>query len=129
MDARLVIGKVLEEFAVIQAKYKLLENHSPLLGNDNSSKLVPGYDPGHNLGTGNQEPHRDLSEMGLPDQVKASAYVINPLADLSSLEKEQQEQSSALLKKYRCIFAEDDFGLGCAAGVTHHIDTGKNKPI
>ncbi|KAJ9052598.1 hypothetical protein DSO57_1032614 [Entomophthora muscae] len=57
-DAHLVIRKVLEEFAVIQAKYKLLENHSPLLVNDNSSKPVPGYDPGHNLENGNQEPQR-----------------------------------------------------------------------
>ncbi|KAJ9067774.1 hypothetical protein DSO57_1035802 [Entomophthora muscae] len=57
-DARLAIEKVLEEFAVMQDKYKLLENHSPLLGNDNSYKPVPGYDQGHTLGTGNQEPHR-----------------------------------------------------------------------
>ncbi|KAJ9054201.1 hypothetical protein DSO57_1017164, partial [Entomophthora muscae] len=56
-DAHLLIGKVLEEFAVMQAKYKLLINHSSLLGNDSSSKLGPGYDPGHTLGTGNQEPH------------------------------------------------------------------------
>ncbi|KAJ9081443.1 hypothetical protein DSO57_1014527 [Entomophthora muscae] len=56
-DAHLLIGKVLEEFALMKAKYKLLTNHSPLLGNDNSSKLVPGYDQGHILGTGDQEPH------------------------------------------------------------------------
>ncbi|KAJ9080571.1 hypothetical protein DSO57_1023494 [Entomophthora muscae] len=43
----------------MQAKYKLLINHSPLLGNDNSSKLIPGYDPGHTLGTGDQEPHKE----------------------------------------------------------------------
>ncbi|KAJ9063966.1 hypothetical protein DSO57_1035401 [Entomophthora muscae] len=55
-DARLVIGKVLKEFSVMQAKYKLLINHSPLLGNDNSSKPVPGYDPGHTLGTGTRNP-------------------------------------------------------------------------
>ncbi|KAJ9082459.1 hypothetical protein DSO57_1004380 [Entomophthora muscae] len=51
----------MEEFEVMKAKYKLLANHSPLLGNDSSSKLVPGYDPGHTLGTGGQEPHRKLS--------------------------------------------------------------------
>ncbi|KAJ9080986.1 hypothetical protein DSO57_1019214 [Entomophthora muscae] len=56
-DACLVIGKVLEEFAVMQAKYKLLIKPLPLLGNDNSSKPVPGYNPGHTLGTGDQEPH------------------------------------------------------------------------
>ncbi|KAJ9048547.1 hypothetical protein DSO57_1034007, partial [Entomophthora muscae] len=57
-DAHLVIRKVLEEFAVMQVKYKLLASQHPPLGNDNSSKLVHGYDPGHTLGTGNQEPHR-----------------------------------------------------------------------
>ncbi|KAJ9074955.1 hypothetical protein DSO57_1001429 [Entomophthora muscae] len=41
----------------MQAMYKLLANHSPLLGNVNSSKLVPGYDPGHTLWTVDQEPH------------------------------------------------------------------------
>ncbi|KAJ9051683.1 hypothetical protein DSO57_1002382 [Entomophthora muscae] len=41
----------------MQAKYKLLTNHSPLLENDDSSKPVPGYDPGHTLGPGGQEPH------------------------------------------------------------------------
>ncbi|KAJ9087626.1 hypothetical protein DSO57_1031271 [Entomophthora muscae] len=45
----------------MQAKYKLLANHSPLLGNDASSKPVPGYDPGHTLGTGEQEPHTLLT--------------------------------------------------------------------
>ncbi|KAJ9076328.1 hypothetical protein DSO57_1027315 [Entomophthora muscae] len=55
-DACLVIGKVLEEFALMQAKYKLLTNPSPLLENDNSSKPVPGYNPGHTMGTGDQEP-------------------------------------------------------------------------
>ncbi|KAJ9068809.1 hypothetical protein DSO57_1024901 [Entomophthora muscae] len=57
-DACLVIGKVLEEFALMQAKYKLLTNPSPLLENDNSSKLVPSYSLGHTMGTGDQEPHK-----------------------------------------------------------------------
>ncbi|KAJ9053659.1 hypothetical protein DSO57_1022062 [Entomophthora muscae] len=56
-DAFLVIGKVLEEFALMQAKYKLLINPSSLLENDSSSKPVPGYNPGHIMGTGDQEPH------------------------------------------------------------------------
>ncbi|KAJ9083842.1 hypothetical protein DSO57_1030565 [Entomophthora muscae] len=55
--ACLVIGKVLEEFEGIQARYKLLAGHLTLLENDNSSKPVPGYDPGHTLGTDDQEPH------------------------------------------------------------------------
>ncbi|KAJ9066968.1 hypothetical protein DSO57_1004398 [Entomophthora muscae] len=44
----------------MQDKYKLLTNHSLLLENDNSSKPVPGYNPGHTLGTGDQEPHNLL---------------------------------------------------------------------
>ncbi|KAJ9076383.1 hypothetical protein DSO57_1026850 [Entomophthora muscae] len=59
-DAHLVIGKILEEFTLMQAKYKLLTNLSLLLENDNSSKLVPGYDPRHTMGTGDQEPHSSL---------------------------------------------------------------------
>ncbi|KAJ9054652.1 hypothetical protein DSO57_1011883 [Entomophthora muscae] len=57
-DACLVIGKVLEEFAVMQAKYKFFINPQPLLENDNSSKPVSGYGPGHTLGTCDQEPHK-----------------------------------------------------------------------
>ncbi|KAJ9084894.1 hypothetical protein DSO57_1019398 [Entomophthora muscae] len=63
-DACLVIVKVLEEFALMQAKYKLLTNPSPLLENDDSSKLVPGYNPGHTMGTGDQEPHRPPLDFG-----------------------------------------------------------------
>ncbi|KAJ9071627.1 hypothetical protein DSO57_1035162 [Entomophthora muscae] len=61
-DTCLLIGKVLEEFALMQAKYKFLTNHSPLLENDNSSKLVPDYDSGHTLGTGNQDPHKSPTQ-------------------------------------------------------------------
>ncbi|KAJ9073574.1 hypothetical protein DSO57_1014761 [Entomophthora muscae] len=53
-DAHLAMGKVLEEFSLMQAKYKLLASHTPLLGNDSSSKPVPGYDPGHTMETGEQ---------------------------------------------------------------------------
>ncbi|KAJ9058279.1 hypothetical protein DSO57_1013969 [Entomophthora muscae] len=65
-DACLVVGKVLEEFTLMQAKYKLLTNPSPLLENDNSSKPVPGYNPGHTMGTGDQEPHRHPCLLGCP---------------------------------------------------------------
>ncbi|KAJ9081128.1 hypothetical protein DSO57_1017990 [Entomophthora muscae] len=80
-DTQLVIGKVLKEFALMQAKYKLLINHSPLLENDDSSKLVPGYDPGHTLGTGDQEPHNatgctKLAEL-MPEVIPESAVFIN----------------------------------------------------
>ncbi|KAJ9076662.1 hypothetical protein DSO57_1023990 [Entomophthora muscae] len=61
-NARLVIGKLLEEFALMQAQYKLLASQHHLLVNDNSSKPVLGYDPGHTLGTGDQEPHTYSSQ-------------------------------------------------------------------
>ncbi|KAJ9075177.1 hypothetical protein DSO57_1038658 [Entomophthora muscae] len=48
----------------MQAKYKLLTNPSPLLENDDSSKLVPGYNPGHTMGTGDQEPTPGLHLTG-----------------------------------------------------------------
>ncbi|KAJ9070723.1 hypothetical protein DSO57_1004952 [Entomophthora muscae] len=67
-DACLVIGKILENFALMQAKYKILTNHSPLLENDNSSKPVPGYNPGHTLGTGDQEPHTPVVSLWTPAQ-------------------------------------------------------------
>ncbi|KAJ9085285.1 hypothetical protein DSO57_1015489 [Entomophthora muscae] len=61
-DSCLVIGKVLEEFSLMQAKYKLLTNPSPLLENDNSSKPVSGYNPGHTMGTDDQEPHKSPTQ-------------------------------------------------------------------
>ncbi|KAJ9087867.1 hypothetical protein DSO57_1028862 [Entomophthora muscae] len=67
--------------------------------------------------------------MVLPDQVEAEAYVTTPLADLSYLNETEREQASALFEKYCFIFAEDTFNLGCANEVTHHIDTGDNKPV
>ncbi|KAJ9089266.1 hypothetical protein DSO57_1014609 [Entomophthora muscae] len=65
----------------MQAKYKLLASHLPLLGNDNSSKLVPGYDPGHILGTGDQEPHiratpHQETFLPIPSGVITKGYVI-----------------------------------------------------
>ncbi|KAJ9054012.1 hypothetical protein DSO57_1018888 [Entomophthora muscae] len=64
-DACLAIRKVLEEFALMQAKYKLLDNHSSLLWNVNSSKPVPGYDQGHTLGTGDQKPHNGCLQVSI----------------------------------------------------------------
>ncbi|KAJ9084344.1 hypothetical protein DSO57_1025538 [Entomophthora muscae] len=48
-DTCLVIGKVLEEFAVMQAKYKLQPSHMPQLVNHNPSQVVPGFDPVCNI--------------------------------------------------------------------------------
>ncbi|KAJ9050630.1 hypothetical protein DSO57_1012832 [Entomophthora muscae] len=75
-DAHLVIGKVLEEFAIMQAKYKLLTNHSPLLENDNSSKPVPGYNSGHTLGTGDQEPYTPSTLLHLPGELFVSGEAV-----------------------------------------------------
>ncbi|KAJ9052432.1 hypothetical protein DSO57_1034121 [Entomophthora muscae] len=76
-DACLVIGKVLEEFAVMQAKYKLQPSHMPQLGNVNSLQLVPGFDPGHTMGTGEQEPHNYLKAFPLAFQhLSATPYTL-----------------------------------------------------
>ncbi|KAJ9051724.1 hypothetical protein DSO57_1001990 [Entomophthora muscae] len=40
----------------------LLASQHPLLRYDNSSKSIPGYDPGHTLGTGDQEPQNHQME-------------------------------------------------------------------
>ncbi|KAJ9050670.1 hypothetical protein DSO57_1012429 [Entomophthora muscae] len=50
-NACMVIKKVLEEFAAIHSKYKLLSKESPHLKNDTPTQLVPGFDPGHTLVT------------------------------------------------------------------------------
>ncbi|KAJ9052176.1 hypothetical protein DSO57_1036829 [Entomophthora muscae] len=46
--ALLVLGKVLEDFAII---------HMPQLDNDNPFQPVPGFDPGHIIRTGKKEPN------------------------------------------------------------------------
>ncbi|KAJ9060414.1 hypothetical protein DSO57_1031125 [Entomophthora muscae] len=64
-DSHLLIGKV-------------LEGQLPLLGNDNSSKLFPGYAPGHTMGTGEQEPHNYVVEKPAHfDMINLEPYVIN----------------------------------------------------
>ncbi|KAJ9082225.1 hypothetical protein DSO57_1006334 [Entomophthora muscae] len=42
----------------MQAKYKLQPSHTPQLGNKNSFQPVPSFNPGHTMGTGEQEPHK-----------------------------------------------------------------------
>ncbi|KAJ9076136.1 hypothetical protein DSO57_1029185 [Entomophthora muscae] len=95
-DAPLVIVKVLKEFALMQAKYKLLTNHSPLFENDDSSKPVPGYNPGHTLGTGDQDPHKSSmqgsfsrSVVGVVEQLdkemlKGDCIMISKMAPFNS---------------------------------------------
>ena len=70
-----------------------------------------------------------LEEMGLPSDTEANIHNLVPLSELSGLDSDQRQKAMALFEKYRCIFAEDDFDLGCAVDVTHHIDTGDNAPI
>ncbi|KAJ9076793.1 hypothetical protein DSO57_1022864 [Entomophthora muscae] len=83
-DACLVIGKVLEEFALMQAKYKLLTNPSPLLENDDSSKPVPGYDPGHTMGTGDPEPHTYRLESVATSLITPSKEINSPSDSLNN---------------------------------------------
>ncbi|KAJ9069555.1 hypothetical protein DSO57_1017359 [Entomophthora muscae] len=45
----------------------LLRMHFSLLENDNPFQLVPGYGPGHTLGTGGQELHICLKSTGVND--------------------------------------------------------------
>ncbi|KAJ9058274.1 hypothetical protein DSO57_1013964 [Entomophthora muscae] len=99
----------------------MLPWYSPIPGHDSRSFKIEELD--------SFECIKDLSEMGLPDQVEAAAYVITPLADLSSLNDTEREQASTLFEKYRCIFSEDNFDLGCVNEVTYYIDTGDNKPV
>ncbi|KAJ9088768.1 hypothetical protein DSO57_1019920 [Entomophthora muscae] len=89
-DARLVIGKVLEELVVMQAKYKLIAYHSPLLGNDDSSNPVPGYDPGHTLGTGDQEPHKSPMWGSFPSSMEGV---------LGSMDKETLKGDPIMISK------------------------------
>ncbi|KAJ9090320.1 hypothetical protein DSO57_1003847 [Entomophthora muscae] len=95
-DACLVIERVLEEFTVMQAKYKLWTSHLPLLENDNFSKPVPGYDPGHTLRTGGQDP---------------TAIQKLPLWDLGRANRRSGREGAKLL----WLIA----GAHCNAGVNH----------
>ncbi|KAJ9048891.1 hypothetical protein DSO57_1030054 [Entomophthora muscae] len=56
------------------------EIHFPLLENDNPFQLVPGYDPGHTLGTGGQEPHNGTKE---------AQKIFNCFAALAMVRKEE----------------------------------------
>ena len=58
-DARMVIGKVLEEFAALQARFNTLAKGPDHLLNDNLSQPAPGIDPGHVLVSEEAEHHSD----------------------------------------------------------------------
>ncbi|KAJ9068413.1 hypothetical protein DSO57_1028989 [Entomophthora muscae] len=57
-DARLVIEKILEEFAAMQSKYKLSSKKLPHMENDSPIQLAPGFDPGHVMVINELEHHR-----------------------------------------------------------------------
>ncbi|KAJ9059502.1 hypothetical protein DSO57_1001574 [Entomophthora muscae] len=69
----------------MQANYKLLTNHSPLQENDDSSKPVPGYDPGRTLGTGDQEPHKGTLREYLDTRLKKGYIRVSKSPCLSPL--------------------------------------------
>ncbi|KAJ9082348.1 Ankyrin repeat and SOCS box protein 3 [Entomophthora muscae] len=77
----------------------------------------------HNFGT--------LDEFGLPWEEETPHVVctIIPREKLQGLTIAQQDTALALFKKYKEIFAKDNFDLGCAHNTLHHIDTGDEQPI
>ncbi|KAJ9051487.1 hypothetical protein DSO57_1004224 [Entomophthora muscae] len=104
----------------MQAKYKLLTNHLPLLENDNSSKPVPGYDPGHTLGTGDQEPHTPQTDVTpfcfSEDQATPGKLVVLRMEPLKGVLPPQ-------LQKWIHIFSEEEATcLPSHSGFDHAID-------
>ncbi|KAJ9074948.1 hypothetical protein DSO57_1001422 [Entomophthora muscae] len=63
----------------MQAKYKLQASHLSLLGNEKFFQLVPGFDPEHTMGAGEQEPHRRLDWEGSLLLAPSDLLVINTI--------------------------------------------------
>ncbi|KAJ9068331.1 hypothetical protein DSO57_1029795 [Entomophthora muscae] len=81
---------------------------------------VPGI---HKFGT--------LEEFGLgsSDGQPPLVGALIPREKLTGLSTEQQDTAMSLFEKYKSIFAEDNFDLGCAKNTLHYIDTGDKQPI
>ncbi|KAJ9052495.1 hypothetical protein DSO57_1033568 [Entomophthora muscae] len=77
----------------------------------------------HNFGT--------LEEFGSGSTNSQPPLVgaIIPREKLAGLTTEQQDTAMALFEKYKSIFAEDVFDLGCAKNTLHYIDIGDKQPI
>ncbi|KAJ9059535.1 DNA damage-inducible protein 1 [Entomophthora muscae] len=76
----------------------------------------------HNFGT--------LEEFGLgsSDGQPPLVGAVIPREKLAGLSTEQQDAAMALFEKYKSIFAEDNFNLGCAKNTLHYINTGDKGP-
>jgi dUTPase len=72
------------------------------------------------------EPIGSIADIGLPEH---SVNAVYSTEDLPVLSNDQQTLALDLFEKYKEVFAEDDFDLGCATGVIHTIDTGDHRPI
>lgn len=52
-----------------------------------------------------------------------------PVSKISGLSRTKRSKAQALFDKYPCVFAENDFNLGCDVDATHRIDTCDSYPI
>lgn len=77
------------------------------------------------------KPIGTLDKLGIEEEkFKGPAvHAVISSNDLKSLIEEQAEKAMAFFKKYMNIFAEDDYNLSLAKGITHHINTGDNALI
>ncbi|KAJ9059665.1 hypothetical protein DSO57_1039085 [Entomophthora muscae] len=57
----MVIGKILEEFAVMQSQFNLLSKEVSHLKNDNLTQPTPGFNPGHVLLSEELEHHNPIT--------------------------------------------------------------------
>ncbi|KAJ9051045.1 hypothetical protein DSO57_1008585 [Entomophthora muscae] len=63
--AKVVVGKVLEKFACLQAYYNVLSTELVHLKDGAPTQLVTGFDPGHTLvASGEQVHHRNSIQAG-----------------------------------------------------------------
>ncbi|KAJ9066396.1 hypothetical protein DSO57_1009926 [Entomophthora muscae] len=91
----------------MQAKCKLIINPSPLLGNDDSSKVVPGYNPGHTLGTGVQKFHRSLEDF-------ASSLYLEAQTPMSMSAVQFIDVQSAL---FNAVLVNQELSLALKSGI------------
>ncbi|KAJ9069946.1 hypothetical protein DSO57_1013658 [Entomophthora muscae] len=71
-----------------------------------------------------------LGEFGLDfsDSQPPLVDAVIPRGKLSGLSTEQHDTAMILFEKYRSIFAEENFDLGCAKNTLHYINTGDKQP-
>ncbi|KAJ9088604.1 hypothetical protein DSO57_1021370 [Entomophthora muscae] len=77
----------------------------------------------HNFGT------LDKFGLSLKEEKPPAICTIISHEQFQGLTLAQQDAALALFKKYKEIFAKDNFDLGCARNTLHHINTGEEQPI